>query len=656
MYFSGLRKAIESLEEKKFYDIALLYLTAQGYKDVHIIDGAGDGGRDVSTSHKHLRIQLSVRKDWANKINSEAALALKQDRRHLLYITNRSISESDSAEFRANDYKCAGEVELSIIDLKALASSLALPGVVQSTYEILGFKAGNKVAATAHDVALSSYLLFSKGARELRQEIYECNIKACVYKAGALNDDEIVEALRSALPGVNVEAEIQRICVSLRSRGVLGVSENRNVLSPSVQGEMRAAELDYLSSIENDLALLRSSYGLNDVDAKALIEIALELVARGERVDGSDLYAVRLLDFISNKGLARKKEKLFEDLSALSQARIKAYGSAVNHIFATNTFDIYRALGKNSEIVMLLDSSVAMPMIFGLTFGAARSRYGLAAASLHELCVAHGIAIRVPRCYLNEMASHGLKALDYIDEYDSLDGDIKDFLRESGNAYLSHFSHIRKRGEISADYDLKRFLRHFGVTSGASVGRVENSIETILSASGIEVFEEGRWEPNIRQAVADLKPYEFSILVDHDARVATYLRENTDKGFIFATWDKALIEIVEGLSRILADNPAKVMDFLSMATGSDYESRQSVSLLTTLLYIDDQKSADMAKQVEKIKKADRLHELNEMVAELRSSQGNDFSIEDAISSFFDTLEEKQPAHDGEVPTARPEGV
>lgn len=67
MYFSGLKRAIQDIEEKKFYDIALIFLESEGYKSVSIIDGKGDGGRDVTCSRNDLRIQLSIRKDWQKK-------------------------------------------------------------------------------------------------------------------------------------------------------------------------------------------------------------------------------------------------------------------------------------------------------------------------------------------------------------------------------------------------------------------------------------------------------------------------------------------------------------------------------------------------------------------------------------------------------------
>ena len=67
MYFSGLKRAIQNVEEKIFYDVALLFLKCEGYKELEIVDGKNDGGRDILCSHKDLHIQLSIRKDWDKK-------------------------------------------------------------------------------------------------------------------------------------------------------------------------------------------------------------------------------------------------------------------------------------------------------------------------------------------------------------------------------------------------------------------------------------------------------------------------------------------------------------------------------------------------------------------------------------------------------------
>ena len=52
MIVPTLKRAIQAREEKGFYDIALLFLSAHGYKDLSVVDGPGDGGRDVTCALK----------------------------------------------------------------------------------------------------------------------------------------------------------------------------------------------------------------------------------------------------------------------------------------------------------------------------------------------------------------------------------------------------------------------------------------------------------------------------------------------------------------------------------------------------------------------------------------------------------------------------
>ncbi|XJC74027.1 hypothetical protein ACHFCA_26405 [Delftia tsuruhatensis] len=44
MIVPTMKRAIQALEEKGFYDIAVLFLTALGYKGLSVVDGTGDGG------------------------------------------------------------------------------------------------------------------------------------------------------------------------------------------------------------------------------------------------------------------------------------------------------------------------------------------------------------------------------------------------------------------------------------------------------------------------------------------------------------------------------------------------------------------------------------------------------------------------------------
>lgn len=623
MYFSGLRRAIQDVEEKKFYDVALLFLQSEGYRELSIIDGTGDGGRDVSCSRTDLRIQLSVRKDWENKINNEADATRTAGKRHLIYITNRLIRDTELANFRKDKYKQKGEVELSVFDLNRISTSLSAPGVIKSAYERLGYLVQGKITATPKEIALSNLLLFSSEAKDLRQDVIESNIRAYVLKHPSSTNDDVVSAIAVLLPGIDIEHDSRSALSRLIVKGDIVSNAGTVDLSPKATKSMEAAEEDYIQSINHDIASISEKFSLSIDDVRRLIEMALEISAREGVLNGDGIQETTLADFIANHKLTRRKDELYEDLSKLSVARVSQYGKTLDHIFSTNTFDIYRALGRTTDVRMLLDSSVAMPLMFGLCFGSVRSRYSIAAAALHQLCQSHNIPIAIPRCYVNEIVFHGKEALEFAQTYTALNEANKSALKASSNSYLSHYSHLRERGELQEKYSLKDFLAHFGLSGSAPARKVENTIESILEDFGIEIISAGRWDHDIRQEIADGKPGSPPVIIDHDASVCTFLKNSVDEGFIFSTWDRVMIKVVEGKSRIFASSPSRVADFLSMASGSEMESTQSFNLLGSLLYCDEKKATALAARIEKIESAEKAYEFQSLAATARHAAVDD---------------------------------
>ncbi|WP_155648653.1 hypothetical protein [Burkholderia pseudomultivorans] len=628
MYFAALKKAIQYLEEKRFYDVALMYLAQQGYQELSIVDGSGDGGRDVVCSRKDLRIQLSVRKDWAVKINEESETTRLAGKRHFIYITNRVIHYADEQAFLANSHKNKGEVEVTIHDLNRISTALAQPGSIQKAYSMLGMSVDTTLSAEPKDIALSTVLLFSKESHDFRANIIESNVRAWLLKNPNSPEERLVVEVARLLPGPQIDRDVRSAIGRLKTAGrVLGRSDNLS-LSGAETEAMRAAEDEYLISTESDVNLISGKYGLNKEDARRLISLSLELVARERALNGYGAIEDTLTNFIAEKNLSRRRADLYEDLSKTAIVRIRQYGKAVEHIFSANTFDIYRALGRKTRIVMVLDSSVAMPMMFGLAFGSARSRYGVAATSLLNLCKEHELKIMVPTFYVNEMASHGLKALDFIETYNALPDEAKSVLRASGNAYLSHYSHIGESLRGTEDeITLDEFLRYFGIVDKNNITSAENKIASILESFNISVENHRSMDPVIRRKVADEKPNELSVIIDHDAKACTLLREDTDAGYIFATWDRVLTGLVENIARIFADTPARVIDFLSMAASAKYESDQSYELLTTLIHCDDQKAAALAAKIERIRSTEQVFRLQKFVDDARTRSGPGWKLD-----------------------------
>ncbi len=641
MYFSALKTAIQHLEEKRFYDVALMYLEERGYKDLSIVDGTGDGGRDVVCSRGDLRIQLSVRKDWETKINDEALKTREAGKRHLIFVTNRPIGPEAEQQFLDTRYKEKGHIDVTIADLRRVSTALARPGVIRRSYEMLGMAVPLELHADPKDIAISTMLLFSQEARELRDEVIEANLRAQLLRRPETSEPALIQLVATAIPGENVDRAAKSALTRLRIAGRVQKAENGLWLSDGELLLMQAAETEFLAARKADVAALTEVTGLESEAAEKLLDIALELLVRNRDLDGQGPLETSLSSFLAEHGLSRKRSVVYHALAATATARLRQYGATVDQIFSTNSFDIYRSLGRRTDLYMVLDASVAMPVLFGLAFVEAKSRYGLAATALKRACDAHGIKMVVPRVYLNEMAAHGQGVLGWLEIYNSLPAEARETLRASENAYISHYTHISETLRQQGDkLDLNQFLGYFGISKGKSLDSIENRIQTILDQQNIKVIADGVYHQDIRNRIQREKLNQPKILIDHDAIVVTMLKDMDQKGFVLATWDKVIIDLVEELARVYADTPARVIDFLSMATGEDFECEQSYELMTTLLHIDERAAAPLAQKIEQIRSVEQAYKLDAFIREAREHKDETWSLSPQdIMPFIDKPEQ-----------------
>lgn len=639
MYFSGLRKLIGSVEESRFYDVAILYLGAQRYRNLSIVDGTGDGGRDVTCSRNDLRIQLSVRRDWENKINEEAANSAAAGKTHLIYVTNRAITPKAEEAFRASKFRFAGQIDVSIHDLNRISTALARPGRIKRAYEMMGASVAPKMHATPAEIAVSSLLLFGQEASELREQVVDANVRAWLLRHPNSHEETLVDEVVKALPGASPVKAVLSAISRLRTSGHIVGPSDAMALSKDETARMQSAEDEFLLARQADITSIMTVTSLSAEEAAQLLGLATETLLTGEDLNGGDVQAESVRQFLSARKLSRRRAEIYRVLSECAIARHFQYAKTLNEIFSTNTFDIYRALGGKTDVTMVLDTSVALPMLFGLEFQAATSRYAVGASTLLDVCRSHEIAIMVPRSYVNEMAAHGLRAIEFLDTYDALPDDLKPFLRGSGNAYLSHYSHIQTAmAKAGVEVTLAEFLSTFGIKKDAPIRRVENRILSMLESHGISTGMSAFYDADVRQQIAEAKPpHESKHIIDHDAAVCTNLINDSSRGYILATWDKILIEIVQGLARIYADSPARVTDFLSTVEGIDYEYDRSTELLTTLLHIDEHYVERVAAKIEAIKNPSQIYKLRSYVEEARSEGGDSWLPDtDDLSHFLDS--------------------
>jgi hypothetical protein len=647
MYLPVIRKSIIALEEKGFYGVALMYLDRLGYSNLSMTDGSGDGGRDVVSGRSDIVIQLSVRKDWQTKINEEAYNATQRGITHLLYVTNRAILESARQDFFSQDFKYAGQVDVQIHDVNSISTLLARPGIISQVHEYLGLKIPTEIQADEKDVALSSLLLFSTEAKELREDIVDANVKAVVLKYGTISEDTLLSKASDLLPWAVSERLVKSSISRLRGAGQIQGGKQSIRLSTEQLARMSAAESNLNSARIVDINALADEFDLEKSDAENALNIAIEILLRKSDLESAGAREEELRLFISKHNLSRRKKRFFEALSACETAKLKQHGDIIDHICQSNTFDIYRALGRKTDLTVLLDASVAMPVLCGLSFGHVRSRYGTAASALIRACKSHGIKLAVPASYLNEMAYHGRSALEYVPVHSDLPDIAKSQLVGSKNAYLSHYSHIfdleRSNGR---DLPFSTFLSLFGIKPYVSQASVENRMESLLSDYGISIVYDGEYDSDIFKMIANEKRTDPKVLVEHDARVCTFVKKNIESGFVFATWDKILIDVMQGLNRVYADNPARVIDFLSITNGVNTGEDVNYQLLTSLIHIDERKSEALARVIERIRTSDAAYQLKLLTDQMRSKWGSDWvlSAED-IYPILESSSEDSRGHD-----------
>ncbi|MFV8753696.1 hypothetical protein ACNOYE_24335 [Nannocystaceae bacterium ST9] len=290
-----------------------------------------------------------------------------------------------------------------------------------------------------------------------------------------------------------------------------------------------------------------------------------------------------------------------------------ATGSVYQALVRLDRSALLRALDASS-LAIVVDASVAIPMLCALFHGSVEQRFFLVAEEFHRRSRHAGVALQLPDVWLEEMASHLLRAPDYEPFLDDLD------LRDSGNAYVAYF--VASRRVDFADY-----LAQFGLTE--SLRRdvrpdTRRSLETFLrrqlSHYGIEVVATGgvskhhleRAQRSWTWACHDLGILDrATILAEHDVRVLAWSSASTERdpsrALLIATWDRAIrrahpetdsggaldpLAIGELLSFVAGDRaPAMTARFASSWLG-EAEAERGARILDELVHIEHEHLSD----------------------------------------------------------------
>jgi Restriction endonuclease len=630
MNFSGLKRLIESADQQSFYDVALLLLEQLGYRELNVVDGPNDGGKDVESNRKNVQIQLSVRKDWEKKIREEASKAIKNAKTHLVFVTNRHITQVAEAKFRRG-FAERSEIELTIFDSNRIATNLSAPGRIAKSYSLLGVDIKVRGRYSVKDIAASVALLFGDEALELREKTVDSFTISWLRRNRGAADSRLIEAVASLLPGANPERLVNSSVSRLRGKGAIVGTSQQLELSESEKARVDSAESELCAARTADLQVLSERFELPASVAEQLLDIVIELTLRSNRAGWTSAIDDDLKGFLKSRGLTGRKNELNEVVSNLSTVTKFGYIGTIDKVFSTNTFDIFRAMGGSADIKIVLDTSVALPLVFSLEFGARISGYSSASFGMKGVADSHGFPMLLPRPYLNEMASHGFRALEFVESYKIFEPELRGVMRSSPNAFVSHYAAISERAHDRGDKILgfSQFLEHFGVRSGSTIGNAERVIQGILESHQISVDWDGRFDGDLRQEIADKKKNYPEVLIRHDAAVCTHIRNDIGSGHIFATWDRILIDLLQGTLRIYAESPGRIVDWLSFTQGIESGIDGSLEMMSALAIVDEGAASRVAEKLLQISESEQAYKLNEMIRVARAkTSSSDLGLEE----------------------------
>jgi hypothetical protein len=633
MLFSALTRAIAAAEQKQFYDIALVFLRARGYKDLKIVDGPGDGGKDVTCSDVSIRIQLSVADKWQRKITDEAVKSLNEGKSHYIYLTNKAISDSQEANF-ISTFKHAGQVDVRIFDRIKISTQLSASPLLDEVHQILGFKQHKKAPLT-YEATLSTVMLFGDEAKEIRESTVTACLKSLLYERAGLSSSDCQKLVKAQMSVAGTDVLTGQAIDRCRQKGEITGPNTKMELSAAEAARIGAERADFEMAEDGDLKKIMEVTNCSRQQAETILKVALNFVV----MKGSDstigLAEDALDSAISEVSKSQScRSALKELLPTLLTVQKVQYGSVVAQVFSTNTFDIYRALGHKQSMTVVLDSNVIMPLLMGLEFGFLSTRFSISAKALLDGQVRHGFSMGIPSSFLNEMASHGKQALSYYQTYQSLPEYARAALEGGSNAFVSHHAALEHRAKDSPDF--LQFLRHFGIIEGRSLARMEREIADLVEVRGFTILptKDIPVEHGVFAELNNSKKHEHSILVTHDAEVVTYINTNKDEGYLLATWDYHMREVVAGTSRILASNPAKLADLLAVTGSAAEDLGASMNFTAALVHMEERETEKLAKLIEQIKSEEQGFRLKEIVENARVQFGQGWQPTNAEMEKF----------------------
>lgn len=563
------------------------------------VDGAGDGGSDMrpfENARNHrvwvTAIQKTVTsKKWQQKAFEDAEKAVeKLGARVYFFVTSKAHK---SSELLKTQQKIATELGLGATCLGAVE----IAGLIHERELELEFAEAIHLPLDVNlrkrpdqkEILLHAFLSLDDERRHLQNEVYDNALLITMYDLETAQTPEMLTTKAAELLGLQPEAadRLSGRIESLRMRGSLCSEGSSLLLSKKVRQDLDISTgiyVEELNSLSAAQAQLVIDKGGKEWTKEQAIQAAVFLsrlfiqhqVGVAERASlpltktglANSLGDPRreLEDLLRASGLkgAAISESIDELIAIGSELPlIKKLTAAVTHVAAEgrNVAHACRAIGAAnwSEVIVTVDSSVAIPYLCSSFFSPSEGRFSIGANAGIKALLKLNAKLVVPPVYVNEIAAHLLSAMDAPD--DEVFASASEL---SSNGFVSHYFWLKNNGK-QVPATIREFVKSISPIAMKRGGdRKENArmvmpdVQRRLREYGIELEQ----MPFFGSGDADHRKYKVPIeqqfdyffsssfkrksraLINHDALVLAHHRksiaENGDAR-ILLTWDRSII-------------------------------------------------------------------------------------------------------------------
>jgi hypothetical protein len=606
---------IKNLGKTDFDAVSALLLAKVFNLTAINVDGKGDGGSDWrvfrdqggSTTAAYQQTVQDAR--WKIKAIEDARKAVKElGATRYFFLTSRSRESAELVD-TANTIVSELKIPATCLGARELAELVVGRGLIAEFFDAI--KAPVNIVTSARpdvrEVLLHSYVSLGSATADLRNDVYDDTLMFSLHIAEQPPARQQLVALAIQLLGCPEarREHVNRRVDSLLTRGWIKPGpEGRLLLATAKEAEVSAAERLYFAELSSLAAsqahLLHTKFGKawSEDDAKRaglfLARLFIQKQLETARHASLELTSLGLFhnlgdpdqdlrDLLARVGLApRQVQEAVSEFVDVAKDRplIKKLARAATYVAieGLSPLSAAKVLGARNwnEVTVTLDASVSIPYICARLYSPTSERFSQGAVECVKSFRSLGAKLVTPWFYLEECASHLLKALDYKFGTEEFQEDYA----HSRNGYVAQYYQLRLAGE-RVPPSIKEFVLTFATSAGRSadnrpflIRRVMDELQPVFRDYGVE-FEFVKSIPAHFRKDVELE-YDFAlhqlgrtkspILVEHDVLQLSHCRRQLAEGEsarVCLTWDGAMI----GVGRKLLDcgwvvSPHEAADFV----------------------------------------------------------------------------------------------